>query len=158
MKTTTTWALALGVALAAGCDNPNKVPKDTAQQVGTPEQTASDREAERAKQVAQAGVDREQLAMRMLTEAKNDTHARMTTLLLDIDQRIAELRAANEGAPADTRAKNERVIGVLMAERDTIAADLKQVDQATLRTWDQVRQQVDKDAADAHSALGQGKT
>jgi hypothetical protein len=161
--TTTAWSVALGVALGvAACDNPNKMPRDTpsanSPDPGNP--GTIDREAERAKQVAESTVDREQLAMRTLTEAKNDTHAQMTSLLLDIDQRIAELRAASEGASADVKAKNERTIGTLMAKRDAIATDLKQIDQATMDTWDQVRHQVDKDAADARTTLagGQGKT
>lgn len=160
---TTVTTLVLGATLALGCDSPSKAQKeaDQARQQATESADKAQREADQAKLLAQSNAEhKQQEAALTLASAKGDYKARLSKLLADIDQKVADLRADNQTAAAKKKTNNEARIANILSKRDTISKDTTLIDNATADTWDSVKKQVDADVNDAKSAFSAnpGKT
>jgi hypothetical protein len=160
---TTVTTLVLGATLALGCDTPSKAQKeaDQARQQANESADKAQREADQAKLLAQSNAEhKQQEAALTLASAKSDYKARLTKLLADIDNKVADLRADSANTNAKTKANNDLRITNLMAKRDVITRDTTLIDNATADTWDNVKKQVDTDVSDAKNAFSSnpGKT
>jgi hypothetical protein len=139
-------------ALALGCNSPDKAQ----QRADEARQQAEDKAAAAQRDVADAqaeAVQRQAEANQTLATARNDYHAQVATLMVEIDKRSADLQAANLTATPADRQKNLDRLAALASYRRTLAADLRDVDLVTSADWDVTRARVDKDISDVKSAL-----
>jgi len=149
MSTTTIIpTLLIASALSLACNSPEKAQKraDEARQTADEQQTKVQRSADQQKMQAEATAQQKQdQATLALTSAKNDYHARISSLLIDVDRTTADLRTANKTAIASAKLKNDDKLTAVTARKGLLDADLKQVDAATAASWDALKAQIDAD-------------
>lgn len=146
----------LGSAFVIGCNSPEKAQQsaDEARQQAQDKSLEAQREADKAKAQAQAdAIQKQNQADQTLATARNDYHARVSSLIVDLDKRTADLQAASLTAtPADKKRNDDR-IATLAVFRRTLEADLHDVDGVMAADWETTRARVDRDMSDARSAM-----
>ena len=153
---TTLSTIVVGLALASGCDSPEKAQAtaDQARQEAADQATKAQRDTDQARMQGEAIAQQKQMQANLtLTSAKDDYRARIASLLADLDKKMSDIRADNVTASPGAKIKNDASILTLGAKKDLLNSDLKQVDPATASSWDALKLQVDKDTSEARAML-----
>jgi hypothetical protein len=140
--------LALGLALAAGCENRaerEQTEAEKAQQSATDKANQAQREANEKIAKAQAEANQQQQkAADALTKQKNDVRDSVTKDLDKDDKKISEL-----SSPAVTAKQKGVDVSMLRSEvnakRDAVKADLQRLETATGNTIAEVKGALDRD-------------
>lgn len=151
-------ALTLGFNLStAACDfSPGKTQNnaDQARIEADAKAVQAQRDTDEARLKAEAEVKQKQdVATQALVAAKTEYHAKVASLISDIDKRVGDLRAANLSATPAKKQKNEESIVLLSGRRTVTTADDGTIDLATAGSWDGVKGSIDKNTADTRTAL-----
>jgi predicted nucleic acid-binding Zn-ribbon protein len=136
---------ALLTSALAACDKPGET--EQKKEVAAGEQAAAARNrADRNVQAAQAQSERAVAAARADFERSREDyrHGRQQDIA-DVNKKIADLEAKQKTATGKERAILDSNLPALRARRDTFAADLQRLDDATPASWDGARASLDKE-------------
>jgi hypothetical protein len=144
---------ALLTSAFVACDKPGET--EQKKEVAAGEQAAAARDrADRNVQAAQVQSDRAVAAARADFERSREDyrHSRRQDVA-DVYKKVADLEAKQKTATGKERATLDSNLPMLRARRDTFAADLQHLDDATPASWDGARASLDKEWEALKTAL-----
>lgn len=140
-------ACTLSLILTAGCE-----------QASADQQKATNAQAEADGKIASAMKDANQKANNAQSEAdtkiagakadfmklREDYRHSTTTLLVELDQKMANLESKAKLASGAAKTDLEAKLVQIRAKRDSFATDYKRLDEAAAATWDDAKVQLDQ--------------
>jgi hypothetical protein len=138
---------------AVGCNDPQRDQAKADEQRREAADKTDQARREAREQIDQAqtkAAEAQRSATDSLSQARADYRAKTQREVDAVDAKIAELDARADKADAKTRAQIADSVRDLRVKRETLSADLRQIDTATADAWENLKSKVDNDVSDAH--------
>jgi hypothetical protein len=160
MATISAAVAAASLVGAVGCNDPQRdqAKADEQRREATDKTEQAKREAREEINAAQnKAAEAQRSANDSLAQARAEYRAKTQRELDAVDAKIAELTARADTAELKTRATINESIRDLRVKRETLSADLRQIDTATADAWEQLKTKVDDDVSAVHKTTTPSK-